>query len=61
MTQSGRGTYQFSFTLNNLTNEAQEYLLSADLFTQDLFEDYASMDEKWLDEKSGRSFRLLGI
>ena len=60
MTQSGRGTYQFSFTLNNLTNEAQEYLLSADLFTQDLFEDYASMDEKWLDE-SGRSFRLLGI
>ena len=44
------GTYQFSFTLNNLTNEAQEYLLSADLFTQDLFEDYASMDEKWLDE-----------
>ncbi len=28
------GKYQFRFTLNNLTDESQEYLLSAALFTQ---------------------------
>ena len=31
------GVYQFSFTLNNLTEEARDYALSADLFTQDVF------------------------
>lgn len=44
------GKYQFSFTLNNLTSEAQEYLLSADLFTQDLFESYASENDQWIAE-----------
>lgn len=49
------GAYQFSFTLNNLTEESQEYLLSAALFTQDLFEDYASESEQWLEE-NGEEF-----
>lgn len=31
------GTYSFSFSVNNLTDEEQCYTLSADLFTQDLF------------------------
>ena len=44
------GKYQFSFTLNNLTSEVQEYLLSADLFTQDLFESYASENDQWIAE-----------
>ena len=44
------GKYQFRFTLNNLTDESQEYLLSAALFTQDLFEDYASESDQWLEE-----------
>ncbi len=39
------GAYQFRFTLNNLTNESQNYLLSAELFTQAVEEDYASEDE----------------
>ena len=33
------GKYTFSFKLNNLTDEAVSYLLSADLFTQGVFED----------------------
>ena len=32
------GVYTFSFTLNNLSNEAVSYQLSANLFTQDVFE-----------------------
>ena len=44
------GKYQFRFTLSNLTDESQEYLLSAALFTQDLFEDYASESDQWLEE-----------
>ena len=32
------GVYSFSFSINNMTSEAQKYALSADLFTQDLFE-----------------------
>lgn len=44
------GKYQFRFTLNNLTEESQEYLLSAELFIQDLFEDYASSSDQWLEE-----------
>lgn len=34
------GIYSTSFTLNNLTGEEQNYTLSADLFTQDLFDLY---------------------
>ena len=33
------GVYTFSFALNNLSDEAISYQLSADLFTQDVFED----------------------
>lgn len=33
------GVYTFDFTLNNLTNEALDYALRADLFTQDVFTD----------------------
>ena len=40
------GVYSFTFTLNNLTDAAQDYLLSAELFTQDLFEDYASSGDE---------------
>ena len=36
------GSYTFSFTLNNLTGEDKQYALSADLFTQDTFTDYAN-------------------
>ena len=32
------GTYSFSFTINNLTDEEKIYMLSADAFTQDAFE-----------------------
>ena len=31
------GVYEFDFTIHNLTDEAQEYTFSADLFTQELF------------------------
>jgi len=31
------GVYSFSFTINNLTDEAKEFALSADVFTQSLF------------------------
>lgn len=34
------GVYSTSFTLNNLTDEEKRYTLSADLFTQDLFDLY---------------------
>lgn len=33
------GTYEFSFTLYNLTQEEQTYDLSADLFTQDVYQE----------------------
>lgn len=33
------GTYHFSFTLHNLTDREQQFVLSADLFTQDLLAD----------------------
>ncbi len=33
------GIYEITFTLNNLTDKAQQYLLSADLFTQGLASD----------------------
>lgn len=36
------GAYTFSFRINNLTDEEETYDLSADLFTQDLFEDYVN-------------------
>ncbi len=31
------GAYEFGFTLNNLRQESQQYVLSSALFTQDLF------------------------
>lgn len=36
------GTYNFSFTINSLSEEDETYALSADLFTQDLFPYYAN-------------------
>ena len=44
------GVYSFSFTLNNLTQEEQTYLLSADLFAQATFEDFASENDAWCAE-----------
>ena len=44
------GVYTFSFTLNNLTDAAQGYQLSADLFTQNVFEDFATSDGEWRKE-----------
>ena len=42
------GAYQVSFTLNNLTKESQNYLLSAELFTQAVEEGYKTPnDEYW--------------
>ncbi len=40
------GVYEITFTLNNLTDKAQQYILSADLFTQGLASDgtYLYMD-----------------
>ena len=35
---SKEGVYSFSFTVNNLTDEAKELVLSADVFTQDAFD-----------------------
>ncbi len=32
------GVYQFSFSINNMTDKAQSYVLSADMFRQDVFE-----------------------
>ena len=32
------GSYRFSFTLHNLTDEERDYALSADVFTQDVFQ-----------------------
>ena len=39
---SKEGVYSFSFTVNNLTDEAKELVLSADVFTQDAF-DYSGI------------------
>ena len=36
------GLYSFDFTLNNLTAQEKTFCLSADVFTQDLFQDYAN-------------------
>lgn len=44
------GVYSFRFTLNDLTDQAQGYNLSADLFTQKVFEDYASDNDQWMAE-----------
>lgn len=46
------GVYTFDFTLNNLTNEALDYALRADLFTQDVFTD---QDISYLDTATGIS------
>lgn len=37
-----QGVYSFSFTVHNLTEQAQSYILDADTMTQDLFTDYAN-------------------
>ncbi len=39
------GVYQFSFTVNNLTDQEQAYDLSAQLFTQAVFDYYVSESE----------------
>lgn len=36
------GSYGFSFTINNLTDEEKAFGLSADFFTQNVFQDYAN-------------------
>lgn len=47
------GTYDFSFTLYNLTEEEQTYDLSVDLFTQDVYhEDQASYMDTITDSTS---------
>ncbi len=40
------GSYSFSFKLNNLADEEKVFQLSADLFTQDTFETFASVEAK---------------
>ncbi len=42
------GRYTFRFSLKNLTDNALDYTLSADLFTQALFEDYVDMNQEEL-------------
>ena len=44
-----KGVYSFTFTINNLTDKAQDYLLSADVFCQDMFEYQAGSDIYLLD------------
>ena len=44
------GVYTFSFTMNNLTDAAQGYQQSADLFTQNVFEDFETSDDEWYQE-----------
>ena len=41
------GTYGFSFTLNNLTEEELKYDLSADFFTQDIFDYQFEFLDTW--------------
>ena len=41
------GIYEFEFTINNLTGEAKDYALDADLFRQDVFE-YTADSDIWL-------------
>lgn len=43
------GVYTTSFTVNNLTDDAQSYTLSADLFTQDLFDLFENGSTYFLD------------
>lgn len=42
------GQYTFRFSLQNLTENALDYTLSADLFTQAVFEDYVDMNQEEL-------------
>ena len=46
------GTYTISFRVNNLTDEDQQYALSADLFTQDTFRDYANKEAQEAGDQS---------
>lgn len=41
------GEYVFTFSVNNMTSTAQQYDLSAALFTQDIFESYASENAQY--------------
>ena len=43
------GEYSFGFTINNLKDIATSFNLSADFFTQDLFED---LGYTWLDTQT---------
>ena len=49
------GVYTFDFTLNNLTDATQGYQLSADLFTQNVFEDFETEYDEWYKEQ-GESY-----
>ena len=49
------GAYTISFQLHNLEAEEQTYKLSADLFTQDVFRDYANMEA----QKAGDESRMV--
>ena len=46
------GSYTFTFKVNNLTDVDTAYALSAQLFTQDTFEDYANKQAKASGDKS---------
>ncbi len=48
------GVYRFSFTAHNLTDSDQVYDLSAELFTQALFEDYVDQHAEWNAEEEAR-------
>lgn len=43
------GIYSFGFTLNNLTDTDQSYLLSADMFTQDVFDGFGDGSTYFMD------------
>ena len=53
-----QGVYRFSFTVHNMAEEEQTYILDAETFTQDLFTDYANWMQQegdvcsYLDQKT---------
>ncbi len=57
------GTYTFSFTINNLTDTDSYYALSADLFTQDVFEYYGDsyMDTWTIGLVAGATWTVDGV
>ena len=51
------GVYAFSFTLHDLRGQDTPYTLSADLFTQGVFEDYIDKDQTELGALYGHPHR----